>query len=103
MNYRGDSNPDRKQKPGSGGSLLARFEHIAGAHGDRTAVLEASSSTNSPARSYSYAELNQRRLEIAAALQSQHGLEPGDRVGLMQSRRFETIAAMLAIASAGAS
>ncbi len=83
--------------------VVARFEHIVAHHADAIAVIEATPDSTRSDPSYSYARLNERRLEIAGALVEQHGLGPGDWVGLVQSRRFDTLAAMLGIATIGAS
>jgi len=82
--------------------LLSRFEAVTSAHAEDAAVIEATMDRQRPDRSWTYAQLDRRRREIAQALADEHGVSHGDRVGLLQSRRFDTLAAMLGIATIGA-
>ncbi len=102
MNEGDQMNPGVNQHLATSRDLVSRFGEIATAYADSVAVIEASMSPGQPDAAYTYGELNKRRLEIASLLVDEHQVEPGDRVGLMQARRFETLAAMLGIATLGA-
>lgn len=65
----------------------------ARAFGLKTAVVE-------PGRSISYAELDHRSTEIAAALKGL-GIPPGARIGIFRCKNIETIAAIYGVLKAG--
>jgi amino acid adenylation domain-containing protein len=102
MNDGNAANPDADHEPAEGRNLVSRFEKISAACAGRVAIIEASTDAGRSDAAYSYSALDKRRLEIATALIDKHGVGPGDRVGLVQARRFDTIAAMLGIATVGA-
>ncbi len=94
-----DSEPQQLAPDG----VVSRFENIALRHADEIAIVSPAAESALSANSVTYKDLNVRRLEIAGALATDHGVGAGDRVGLFQSRDADTLAAMLGIATAGAS
>lgn len=89
--------------PAAGRDLVSRFEDISASCADQVAIIEASTDAARTDTVHTYAALDRRRRAIASALVGELAVRPGDRVGLVQARHFETIAAMLGIATAGAS
>src|SRR6187200_1033219 len=75
-------------------TLFDAIDRTAEAHGDRPALV-------SDVRTITFAEMRQQVRALAAHL-TDHGLRPGDRVGLMLRNSPEFVVAYLASVAAGA-
>ena len=86
---------DDPMEPSTTGDRLDElFEHLVGGHGQSPAVVAEK-------RVWSYAQIDARANQLSRLL-VQHGVRPGDRVGLLLNRSAETYVAMLAVMKARA-
>ncbi|CAM2010730.1 non-ribosomal peptide synthetase [Acanthopleuribacter pedis] len=75
--------------------LSARLAETALRYADRTALVDGE-------RRLTYADIDQLSARIATYLVAQHGIQPGQRVGLCLQRSAEMVVALLGILRAGA-
>ena len=71
------------------------FDHLCQQHGSAIAVISAD-------KAWTFTEIDARANQVARLL-IEHGVKPGDRVGLLLNRSPDTYVAMLAVAKARAS